>query len=159
MRVSSCSGLAESAVLLHTVGVGRHFLDRFDIGRKPGQPVDGMLFSFDFVRAGLPFPLTRRRTASSAQSRRPRRRVGLAGEVVERQRVGLLQLAPLLRRSMRCGMRDCKTTPCLTGREYGIPPVALAAGSGQIGRVDGGSSEGARRPENRLAGGGEVRGR
>ena len=28
--------LAELAVLLHTVGVGRHFLDRFDIGRKPG---------------------------------------------------------------------------------------------------------------------------
>ena len=43
--------LAESAVFLHTAGVGRHFLDCFDIGRKPGQPVDGMLFSFDLVSA------------------------------------------------------------------------------------------------------------
>ena len=46
-------GLAEAAVLLHAVGVGRHFLDRFDIGREPRQPVDGVLFGLYLVGAEL----------------------------------------------------------------------------------------------------------
>ena len=40
-------GLAEAALLAHAPGVGRQFLDRFDIGREPGQPMDSVLFHFD----------------------------------------------------------------------------------------------------------------
>ena len=45
--------LAESAVLLRTIGIGRHFLDCFDIGRKPRQPVDGVLFGLYPIGAEL----------------------------------------------------------------------------------------------------------
>ena len=94
--------LAESAVFLHTVGVGRHFLDCFDIGRKPGQPVDGMLFSFDLVSAQLAVfahPVAHR--AERAIHEALGGEVGSGGKVFERQQAWLLQWAPLLRRSMR----------------------------------------------------------
>ena len=127
--------LAESAVLLHTVGVGRHFLDRFDIGRKPGQPVDGMLFSFDLVGAQLAvFAHPVAHGVERAIHEALGGEVGLGGKVVERQQAWLLQWAPLLRRSMRRGMRRCNASSRARGREFGFARVALAAASGQNGR-------------------------
>ena len=126
--------LAESAVLLHTVGVGRHFLDGFDIGRKPGQPVDGMLFSFDLVGAQLAvFAHPVAHGVERAIQEALGGEVGLAGKVVERQQAWLLHWAPLLRRSMRRRFRRCNASPRTTGREFGLARVALAAASGQSG--------------------------
>ena len=128
-------GLAESAVLLHTVGVGRHFLDCFDIGGKPGQPVDGMLFSFNLVSAQLAVfahPVAHRVERAVQQALGGE--MGVAGKVVERQQAWLLRWAPLLRRSMRRHFRGCNASPRARGREFGLLRVALAAASGQNGR-------------------------
>ena len=46
--------LPEATAFLHPPRVRRHFLDRFDIGREPGQPVNGVLFGLDLVGAELP---------------------------------------------------------------------------------------------------------
>ena len=40
-------GLAEAALLTHALGVGRHLLDRLDIGRKPREAVGRVLLGFD----------------------------------------------------------------------------------------------------------------
>ena len=126
--------LAESAVLLHTVSVGRHFLDCFDIGRKPGQPVDGMLFSFDLAGAQLAvFAHPIAHGVDRATHEALGGEMGLAGKVVERQQAWLLQWAPLLRRSMRRHFRRCNASPRRAGREFGLARVALAAASGQNG--------------------------
>ena len=73
-------GLAEASLGLHPARVAGHFLDRFDIGREPGEPVRGVLFALDFFRAQAsavadPFAQRPRRRARAT----PRRRSRLAG--------------------------------------------------------------------------------
>ena len=44
-------GLAEAAFLPDALGVGAHFPDRFDVGRKPREAVGCALLGFELVRA------------------------------------------------------------------------------------------------------------
>ena len=46
-------GRAEAALLVHAPGVGGHFLDRLDVGREPGEAVDGVLLGLDLGGAEL----------------------------------------------------------------------------------------------------------
>ena len=46
-------GLAEAALLMHALGVGRHLLDRLDIGRKPREAVGRVLLGLDLGGAEL----------------------------------------------------------------------------------------------------------
>ena len=95
-------GLAEAALLAHAPSIGGHFLDRFDIGRKPCEAMGRVLLGLDLRGAELavvahPVAHGGQRAIHEALGGE----VGLAGEVVERHGASFLQLAPLLRRSMR----------------------------------------------------------
>ena len=46
-------GRAEAALLVHPAGVGGQFLDRFDIGREPGEAMGGVLLGLDLGGAEL----------------------------------------------------------------------------------------------------------
>ena len=152
-------GLAESALLAHAPSIRGHFLDRFDISRKPCEAVGGVLLGLELAGAELavfahPVAHGGQRAIHEALGGE----VGLAGEVVERHGASFLQLAPLLRRSMRrrahCGnppfsRRRTRIRPCAGGaRRRAGPKCPLLRG-----RLE----RGARTPENRLAGGGEIR--
>ena len=85
-------GHAEAALFAHARRIGRHFLDRLDIGRKPREPVSGVLLGFDQGGAELavlahPFAHRGQRAIQKPLDGE----LGLAGEVVERHRASLLQ--------------------------------------------------------------------
>ena len=112
MRVRSCSVFAEAAFLPHALGVGGHFLDRFDIGRKPREAVGRALLGFELVCAEPPIlahPVAH--GVERAVQKAPGGEVSLTGKMVERHRGRLsFGLAPLLRRSMRRGRRRCNAS-------------------------------------------------
>ena len=69
---------------MHASGVGGHLFDRFDVGRKPGEPVDGVLLRLDLGGAELPVgadPLAHRGDGAFQQALG--RELSLAGEIVE----------------------------------------------------------------------------
>ena len=79
-------GWAEAALFVHAAEIGRHFLDRLDVGRKPGEAVDGVLLGFDLGGAELAVgadPLAHGGHRAFQQALGGE--LGLTGEVVERQ--------------------------------------------------------------------------
>ena len=89
-------GLPEAAFLAHPPRVGRHFLDRFDIGRKPREAVGGVLIGLDPGGAELavfahPFAHGGQRAIHEPLGGE----LGLMGEVVERHGASLLQVGAI----------------------------------------------------------------
>ena len=139
-------GLAEAAVLLHALRVSRHFLDRFDIGRKPRQPVDGVLFGLDLVGAQLAVfahPL-----AHGVDARNPSGPA--AAKWAWRARSSSVTGSPLFEMGGDCCAAACVANCAVAMRllaswrwDFGLARVALGAAPGQNGRsATGGSSEG-----------------
>ncbi len=153
-------GLAETALLAHALSVCRHFLDRFDIGREPRQPMDGVLFGLHLVGAQLAVVA---HPVADGVERAIQKPLGgemsLMGEVVERHGARLSSGG----RRFAAAQHASSPSPlqCVSLAPMGVDsrsrgwrlwrhPVKMAVCDGRL-------EKGARRPENRLAGGGEVR--
>ena len=78
-------GLAESALLVHPAGVGRHFFDRLHVGGEPGEAVNGMLLGLD-LRGVEPacYAHSLAHCGDGAIQEPLGGKLGLAGKVVER---------------------------------------------------------------------------
>ena len=95
-------GPAEAALLVHPPRISRELADGFDISRKPGEAVDGVLLSLDPLGAELAVgkhPLADRRHRAFEEAGGSG--LGLPGEVVERHG------ERLLRGKSRCCVAAC----------------------------------------------------
>ena len=152
-------GLAEAALLAHAPGVGRHFLDRFDIGRKPRQPMHSVLFRFDLAGVRLAvFADPGAYGVKGAIHEALGGEMGFIGEVVESHGGRLCSGRPLLRRNMRRRAHD--GNPSFGRRRTRIRPGpggARRSAGPKCPSLRGRLERGGRTHENRLAGGGEIR--
>ena len=89
---------------LHPAGVGGHFPDRLDIGRKPCEPMDGVLLGFDLRGVQLPAAVTFSRTAAAA-SEAFCRILRLSGNVFERHGSSCHLVRRTMRRRAHVAMR------------------------------------------------------
>ena len=125
-------GLAEAALLAHALSVSRHFLDRFDIGREPRQPMDRVLFRLDLAGVGLAvFADPGAHGVKRAIHEPLGGEMGLMGEVVESHGGVSAPGRPLLRRNMRPRAHDGNPSFGRRRTRIGLARVALAAAPGQ----------------------------
>ena len=113
-------GLAEAAFGAHSARVGGHFLDRLDIGGEPGEPVRGVLFALDFLRAEAP------------ADRRPFR-----ARPTRRARATLRRRSRLVGRDRRAALRFLLLRRCCAAQCFALADVAMRFwGNGAVPRAN-----------------------